>query len=116
MARILVIEDDPSMAAEIAAHLALNGHEAVAVGDGDEGLKRASHEAFDAVTLDRMLPGLDGLALVERLREQGVNIPVLMISALSDVDERIAGLRAGGDDYLTKPFALGEMATRLEVL
>ena len=111
-----MIEDDPSMAAEIAAHLALNGHEAVAVGDGDEGLKRASHEAFDAVTLDRMLPGLDGLALVERLREQGVNIPVLMISALSDVDERIAGLRAGGDDYLTKPFALGEMATRLEVL
>jgi two-component system OmpR family response regulator len=116
MARILVIEDDPSTAGEIVTQLVLHGHEAVSVGDGRDGLERATQEAFDAVTLDRMLPGLDGLALVASLRDRGVSIPVLMISALSDVDERIAGLRAGGDDYMIKPFAPGEMATRIEVL
>ncbi|HEX4480146.1 MAG TPA: response regulator transcription factor, partial [Rudaea sp.] len=71
---------------------------------------------YDAITLDRMLPGLDGLALVTELRRAGVETPVLMISALSDVDARVRGLRAGGDDYLTKPFAPDEMAARVEVL
>ncbi|MQT72104.1 response regulator, partial [Pseudomonas sp. FSL R10-0071] len=71
---------------------------------------------YDLITLDRMLPGLDGLAIVTTLRTIGVSTPILMISALSDVDERVRGLRAGGDDYLTKPFASDEMAARVEVL
>ncbi|MGN5374443.1 response regulator transcription factor [Sphingomonas hankookensis] len=116
MARILVIEDDPSTVEEITVQLAACGHDPVAVGDGREGLGRACREPFDAITLDRMLPGLDGLEVVSELRSRGVTTPVLMISALSDIDERIAGLRAGGDDYLVKPFAPDEMAARVEVM
>jgi two-component system, OmpR family, response regulator len=116
MARILVIEDDTTTAQELVTELAAHGHDAAHVADGLEGLERATREHFDAVTLDRMLPGIDGLALVGRLRERHIRVPVLMISALSDVDDRIAGLRAGGDDYLTKPFHSGEMAMRIEVL
>lgn len=116
MARILIIEDDKTTAAEIAVELAAHGHVAVQSHDGIDALERATQEHFDAITLDRLLPGLDGLSLVARLRERRVAAPVLMISALNDVDERIAGLRAGGDDYLVKPFAPGEMATRVEVL
>ena len=84
--------------------------------DGDAGLDRALSGAFDAVILDRLLPGVDGLAIVTAMREAGIDVPVLMISALSDVDERIRGLRAGGDDYMTKPFASEELAARIEVL
>ncbi|GAA0332153.1 response regulator transcription factor [Sphingomonas oligophenolica] len=116
MARILVIEDDRTTAAEIAVELVAHGHTAVLSHDGDEALERATQEHFDVITLDRMLPGLDGLTIVARLRERRIAAPVLMISALSDVGERIAGLRAGGDDYLVKPFAPGEMAARVEVL
>ncbi len=116
MAAILVIEDDEATAAAITAELVRHGHGVVHAGDGDTGLDLATREAFDAITLDRMLPGLDGLSLVARLRERHITIPVLMLSALSDVDERIAGLRAGGDDYLTKPFDFAEMAMRVEVL
>ncbi len=116
MADILVIEDDDATAAAIMAELARHGHVASRAADGDSGLDLATREAFDAITLDRMLPGLDGLTLVARLRERHITIPVLMLSALSDVDERIAGLRAGGDDYLTKPFDFAEMAMRVEVL
>jgi two-component system, OmpR family, response regulator len=116
MPHILVIEDDDVTAGEIAIELRTHGHVVVREEDGAAALERATREAFDAITLDRMLPGLDGLELVARLRERGIATPVLMISALSDVDERIAGLRAGGDDYLTKPFAPGEMAMRVEVL
>ncbi len=116
MSRILVIEDDPITAEEITTELGNHGHECVWIADGAEAFERATREHFDAITLDRMLPGLDGLALVSRLRERKIGVPVLMISALSDVDERIAGLRAGGDDYLVKPFAPGEMATRVDVL
>ena len=116
MAAILVIEDDGVTAAAIIAELKQHGHEVTHASDGDAGLELATREAFDAITLDRMLPGLDGLSLVARLRERHITIPVLMLSALSDVDERIAGLRAGGDDYLTKPFDFAEMAMRVEVL
>ncbi len=116
MARILVIEDDKTTAAEIAAELEAHGHQTVQTHDGNEALERATQEHFDAITLDRMLPGLDGLSIIAQLHERRIAAPVLMISALSDVDERIAGLRAGGDDYLVKPFAPGEMATRVEVL
>lgn len=116
MSRILVIEDDPITAEEIVAELGHHGHDCVWIADGTEALARATRDRFDAITLDRMLPGIDGLAIVSQLRECKIDMPVLMISALSDVDERIAGLRAGGDDYLVKPFAPGEMATRVDVL
>jgi len=116
MPRILTIEDDQVTAQEIATELRSHGFEVESVADGDAGLARALSGSFDVITLDRMLPGLDGLTLVTELRRQGVNTPVLMISALSDVDERVRGLRAGGDDYLTKPFASDEMAARVEVL
>ena len=116
MASILVIEDDAETAREIADELRVHGHAVHAEADGQTGLERALREPFDAITLDRMLPGLDGLAVVARLREAGIVTPVLMISALGDVDARIDGLRAGGDDYLIKPFAPDEMAMRVEVL
>ena len=116
MARVLTIEDDAVTAREIVAELRSRGNEVDWVGDGAAGLRRACGGGYDAITLDRMLPGLDGLAVVTALREAGVSTPVLMISALSDVDERVRGLRAGGDDYLTKPFASHEMAARIEVM
>lgn len=116
MARILVVEDDDQTARAIGTELERHGHSVEYSGDGTIGLERATTGAFDAVTLDRMLPALDGLSVVAAMRERGLTVPVLMISALSDVDERIAGLRAGGDDYLVKPFAPEEMAMRVEVL
>jgi DNA-binding response OmpR family regulator len=116
MTRILVIEDDETTAREIAAELGRRGFEVECAGDGREGLVRAVSGEFAAVTLDRMLPNVDGLTIVSVMRTTGIDIPVLMISALTEVDERVRGLRAGGDDYLTKPFASEEMAARLEVL
>lgn len=114
--RVLTIEDDQTTADEIAAELRAHGFAVDIVGDGKLGLDKAVSGRYDAITLDRMLPGLDGLNIVTRLRAAGIETPVLMISALSDVDERVRGLRAGGDDYLVKPFASDEMAARLEVL
>jgi two-component system OmpR family response regulator len=116
MARILTIEDDAVTAGEIVAELQIHGNQVDYVSSGSEGLQKALAGNYDVITLDRLLPELDGLTLVKRLREAGVRTPVLMISALSDVDERIRGLRAGGDDYMTKPFAPDEMAARIEVL
>jgi two-component system OmpR family response regulator len=116
MPRILAIEDDPTTGREIVAELQQHGFDVEWIADGRDGLIRAVSGDFDAVILDRMLPRLDGLAIVTVMRNTGIGIPVLMISALSDVDERIRGLRAGGDDYMTKPFASEEMAARLEVL
>jgi two-component system OmpR family response regulator len=116
MARVLVIEDDAATAQEIVTELAQRDIAADWVADGREGLDKALAGDYDAITLDRMLPGMDGIAVVAALRESGRHTPVLMISALSDVDERVRGLRAGGDDYLTKPFASHEMAARLEVM
>ena len=116
MPKILAIEDDPGTGQEIVAELEQHGFEVELVADGREGLVRAVSGGFDAVTLDRMLPGLDGLAIVTVMRGAGVDTPVLMVSALSDVDERVKGLRAGGDDYMTKPFASEELTARLEVL
>jgi DNA-binding response OmpR family regulator len=116
MTRILAIEDDETTAREIVSELTRRGFEVSCSSDGREGLVRAVSGEFDAVTLDRMLPGVDGLTIVSVMRSTGIDIPVLMISALTDVDERVRGLRAGGDDYLTKAFASEEMAARLEVL
>ena len=116
MARVLVIEDDIETAAEIAACLIAGGYLAEQAHDGQQGLERALAEPFDAITLDRMLPGRDGLEVVRALREAGSEAPVLMVSALSDVDDRVSGLRAGGDDYMVKPFAPTELVARLEAL
>lgn len=116
MARVLVIEDDETTAREIVAELSVHGMVAEWVANGREGLERARQDGFDLITLDRMLPGMDGIDVVAELRRAQIDTPVLMISALSDVDERVRGLRAGGDDYLTKPFAPDEMAARAEVL
>jgi two-component system OmpR family response regulator len=116
MAKVLTIEDDAVTAREIVAELTSRGNDVDWVDNGRDGLSRAVDGGYDAITLDRMLPGLDGLAVITALRRAGVQTPVLMISALSDVDERVRGLRAGGDDYLTKPFAPDEMAARVEVL
>lgn len=116
MPKILAIEDDPTTGREIVAELEQHGFAVEWVDDGGKGLDRAVSGEFDAVILDRMLPGSDGLAIVTAMRGADVDIPVLMVSALSDVDERIRGLRAGGDDYMTKPFASEELTARLEVL
>lgn len=116
MARILAIEDDETTAREIMDELGSHGFEVDWASDGKDGLERALSGHYDLITLDRMLPTMDGLTVVSRLREKNIDTPVLMISALSDVDERIDGLRAGGDDYLVKPFASEEMAARVEVL
>lgn len=116
MPKILAIEDDPTTGREIVAQLEQHDFAVEWVDDGREGLVRAVSGDFDAVILDRLLPGCDGLAIVTAMRNADVDIPVLMVSALSDVDERIRGLRAGGDDYMTKPFASEELTARLEVL
>jgi two-component system OmpR family response regulator len=116
MRRILCIEDDEATAREITSALTREGFEVEWVANGKDGLVRAVSEPFAAITLDRMLPGVDGLTIVTVMRNAGVETPVLMISALGEVDERVRGLRAGGDDYMTKPFASEEMSARLEVL
>jgi two-component system OmpR family response regulator len=116
MPQVLVIEDDETTAREIVAELSAHGMQAEWVANGRDGLERATQRDYDLITLDRMLPGMDGIDVVAELRREGRDTPVLMISALSDVDERVRGLRAGGDDYLTKPFAPDEMSARAEVL
>jgi two-component system, OmpR family, response regulator len=117
MSKVLVIEDDQKTAAEIAAALGDHGFDVACAYNGRDGLLKATAEKFDALVLDRMLPGdLDGLGVLSTLRAVGVETPVLILSALSGVDERVRGLRAGGDDYLTKPFEFIELTARLEVL
>ena len=116
MPRVLTIEDDAVTGQEIVAELSSHGLEVDWVDNGREGLARAIAGGYDLITVDRMLPEVDGLTIVTTLRNLKITTPILMISALSDVDERVRGLRAGGDDYLTKPFASDEMAARVEVL
>ena len=117
MAKILVIEDDLRTAAEIAAALGDYGFDVECAHSGRDGLLKAAADKYDAIVLDRMLPGdLDGLGVLATLRTIGNETPVLILSALSAVDERVRGLRAGGDDYLTKPFEAVELTARLEVL
>lgn len=116
MTAILVVEDDPDTAEQLQAELTRLGFAVGRAADGPTGLERASTGEWDAIVLDRMLPGLDGLDLIRALRARGIATPALVLSALDQVEDRIAGLRAGGDDYLVKPFALGELAARLEAL
>jgi two-component system OmpR family response regulator len=116
MSRVLTIEDDEITANEIIAELQSRGFSVDWVDNGREGMMRAMSDEYDVITLDRMLPGVDGLTILTTMRSIGIQTPVLMLSALGDVDERVRGLRAGGDDYVTKPFDPEEMAARLEVL
>ncbi|HEX4872049.1 MAG TPA: response regulator transcription factor [Nevskiaceae bacterium] len=114
--RVLVVEDDREIAAFLIRGLREAGHVVDHAGDGPQGLYLATAERYDAMVLDRLLPGMDGLALLAALRATGARLPVLILSALGEVDERIRGLRAGGDDYLVKPFSLAELLARLEVI
>jgi two-component system, OmpR family, response regulator len=115
--KVLVVEDNERVAQFVAKGLRENGHVVDHAGTGRDGLFLASSEKYDVIVMDRMLPGgIDGLAIVEALRTTGNKTPILILSALAEVDDRIRGLRAGGDDYLTKPFAFGELAARLDAL
>ena len=114
--RILVIEDDVRVADFIVKGLKESGHLADHVAGGNEGLLAAMGETFDVLVVDRMLPGIDGLTIVRSVRASNNRVPILLLSALAEVDERVKGLRAGGDDYLTKPFAFSELLARIETL
>jgi two-component system, OmpR family, response regulator len=114
--QVLVIEDDVEMSAEITACLCASGFQPQPCFDGTQGLGLALSGRFDAITLDRLLPGHDGLYIAKAVRDAGLQTPILMLSALAELDERLAGLRGGGDDYLIKPFAPSELVVRIEVL
>ena len=114
--RLLVIEDDRETAGFLQKSLKESGHTADLAHDGGTGLHMARDGAYDALIVDRMLPGLDGLSVIQTLRGEGNRTPVLILSALGAVDDRVKGLRAGGDDYLTKPYAYTELLARIEAL
>jgi two-component system, OmpR family, response regulator len=114
--RILVIEDDPDAARYLVKGLKESGHVVDHAANGKDGLFLAMNEGHDVLVVDRMLPEINGLAIIEAIRAGGKRTPVLILSALGEVDERVQGLRAGGDDYLTKPFAFTELLARLEAL
>lgn len=114
--RILLVEDDAELAEEIRAELAACGYQVELAATGPDGLAEATRRSFDLLVLDRLLPGMDGLAVLRDLRAAGVSTPVLVLSALGAVDERVKGLKAGGDDYLAKPFAFSELIARVEAL
>ena len=114
--RVLVVEDDADTADYLTKGLREAGFTVEHAADGRDGLYLASSSGFDAVVIDRMLPGMDGLSVVKALRAAGVETPILILSALAQLDERVIGLRAGGDDYLTKPFGFSELHARLENL
>jgi two-component system OmpR family response regulator len=115
--KILLVEDNERVAGFVTRGLQEAGHTVEHAGNGRDGLFLAASEPHDVIIMDRMLPGnIDGLAIIEALRKSGNRTPILILSALNDVDERIRGLRSGGDDYLTKPFAFGELLARLDAL
>ena len=114
--RILIIEDDRNAAEYLAKAFREVGHVADMAHDGEEGLARAQDSQHDVLIVDRMLPQRDGLSVIGALRTKGVETPVLILSALGQVDDRVKGLRAGGDDYLAKPYAFSELLARVEVL
>lgn len=114
--RVLVVEDDPEVAAYLVKGLKEHGYTVDHAEDGKNGLFLASSEDYDVMVIDRMLPELDGLAIVKSVRAGGKTTPMLILSALGEVDDRVTGLRAGSDDYLTKPFAFSELLARLAAL
>ena len=114
--RILVVEDDKDAASWLVKGLKESGHVVDHASDGEQGLGMAAGADYDVLIVDRMLPKLDGLKLIRSLRDQDNKVPILILSALSDVDERVKGLRSGGDDYLAKPYAFAELLARVEGL
>jgi two-component system, OmpR family, response regulator len=114
--RVLVIEDDPEMAEQLVDTLATNGYQVDLAIGGNDGLSRGRSVDYAVMTIDRMLPGIDGILVIRRLREDGIVTPALIISALGEIDDRVRGLRDGGDDYLVKPFAFAELLARVEAL
>ena len=113
---VLVIEDDAETAEQLVDCLKTSGYEVDLAADGEDGLRRALAADYVVITVDRMLPRIDGIEVIRRLRQEGIVTPALILSALGEVDDRVRGLRAGGDDYLVKPFAFREMLARVDAL
>lgn len=114
--RILVVEDDPETAGQLVEQLTSSGYQVDLAASGNEALNRGAASDYAVITIDRMLPDIDGIAVMRQLRDDGIGAPVLIISALGEVDDRVRGLRAGGDDYLVKPFSFVELLARVEAL
>jgi two-component system OmpR family response regulator len=114
--RILVVEDDPETAGQLVESLTTSGYQVDLAVNGNEALSRGVVGDYAVITIDRMLPDIDGIAVMRQLRDGGIAAPVLFISALGEVDDRVRGLRAGGDDYLVKPFSFAELLARVEAL
>lgn len=114
--RVLIVEDDREVAKNIAKMLRENGHVVDCAHDGDDGLSMAREGAFDVLIVDRMMPRRDGLSMISELREDGDKTPALVLSAMGEVDDRVEGLKAGGDDYLVKPYAPSELLARVDAL
>jgi two-component system OmpR family response regulator len=114
--KILLVEDEPTVAQFIQNGLTQNGHTVEHADNGNQGLSLATSASFDVIILDRMLPEMDGIDVLNEFRKQGVNTPTLILSAKNKVDDKVKGLRAGADDYLTKPFAFEELLARIEIL
>jgi len=114
--RALLIEDDSTVCSYITKGLKEQGYFVDMANDGQEGLNKATSEAYDVMVIDRMLPNLDGLSILKSVRAAGNNTPVIVLSALGEVDDRVKGLKAGGDDYLVKPFAFSELIARIEAV
>jgi len=114
--RILVVEDDPDTTEYVLKGLREDGYTVEHVADGRDGLYLATTSRFDAIVMDRMVPGMDGLSVIKALRAAGIETPIIILSALAQMDERVKGLRSGGDDYLAKPFGYSELSARLDNL
>ncbi|WP_019557494.1 response regulator transcription factor [Thiomicrorhabdus arctica] len=114
--KLLIVEDDPIAAEVLAQNLESLGHQTQLARNGLEALASVAQDSFDVMVIDRMMPKMDGIEAIKQLRANHNTMPVLILSALGDVDERVEGLQAGGDDYLVKPYALRELVARLEVL
>ena len=114
--RILVIEDDPETARQLVDFLSTRGYHVDLALNGNDGLRLGLSSGYAVMTIDRMLPGVDGLAIIRQIRDAGIDTPALIISALGEIDDRVRGLRGGGDDYLVKPFAFAELLARVEAL
>jgi len=114
--RILVIEDDPETARQLVDFLGTRGYHVDLALNGNDGLRLGLSSGYAVMTIDRMLPGVDGLAIIRQIRDAGIDTPALIISALGEIDDRVRGLRGGGDDYLVKPFAFAELLARVEAL
>jgi two-component system OmpR family response regulator len=113
---ILLVDDDVVLSSNIADELQQQGYSATRVLDSEQALEAVQTQSYDLIIADRVMPGMDGLSLIKRLRDDGNHVPVLVLSSLSAVDERVRGLKAGGDDYLVKPFAFDELIARVEAL